>query len=228
VSPRAQRKAARRPVVLWGGTGQAKVLREALDPGRFEVVAVFDRDPAVQSPFDDVPIVHGVEGFARWLAGVKRPARVTAFVAIGGERGEDRLEIQRRLAAAGLTIGSVVHPKAFVARDATLGEGAQILALAGVCTGARLGAACIVNTAATVDHECVLGDGVHVAPGAHLAGCVTVGSFAMIGTGASVLPRVTIGARATVGAGAVVLEDVADGATVVGNPARPIERTRTA
>jgi acetyltransferase-like isoleucine patch superfamily enzyme len=47
---------------------------------------------------------------------------------------------------------------------------------------------------------------------------------AALGTGAIVLPGVTIGAGATVGAGAVVTRDVADGATVVGNPARPLIR----
>ena len=215
-------------IVFWGGTGQAKVLREALDPATTRVIAVFDRRPDVPSPFPDVPIFRGDAGFRAWRAAIEAPERVTAFVAIGGDRGADRLELQRMLAAAGLAIGSVVHPRAFVARDAVLGEGAQILALAGVAAQARLGAACIVNTGATVDHECVLGDGVHIAPGAHLAGCVEVGAFAMIGTGAVVLPRVRIGERAMVGAGAVVLKDVAAGATVVGNPARPIERTRPA
>ncbi|MGH7537098.1 MAG: acyltransferase [Gemmatimonadales bacterium] len=47
---------------------------------------------------------------------------------------------------------------------------------------------------------------------------------AAVGTGAVILPGVTIGAGAIVGAGAVVTKDVPDGETVVGNPARPIER----
>lgn len=47
---------------------------------------------------------------------------------------------------------------------------------------------------------------------------------ASIGSGAVVLPGVTIGAGAMVGAGAVVVRDVPDGATVVGNPAREIQR----
>lgn len=48
---------------------------------------------------------------------------------------------------------------------------------------------------------------------------------ASIGANAVVLPGLTIGAGAMVGAGAVVTKDVPPGATVVGNPARPIERT---
>lgn len=45
---------------------------------------------------------------------------------------------------------------------------------------------------------------------------------AAIGSGATVLGGVRIGSGATVGAGAVVTRDVEPGATVAGNPARPI------
>jgi serine O-acetyltransferase len=52
----------------------------------------------------------------------------------------------------------------------------------------------------------------------------TIGPGARIGTGAKVLGDVKVGENASVGANAVVLEDVAPGATVVGVPARPVER----
>jgi UDP-2-acetamido-3-amino-2,3-dideoxy-glucuronate N-acetyltransferase len=47
---------------------------------------------------------------------------------------------------------------------------------------------------------------------------------ASIGTSATILGGVTVGERAMVGAGSVVTSDVADGATVAGNPARPLPR----
>ena len=48
---------------------------------------------------------------------------------------------------------------------------------------------------------------------------------ASIGSNATIICGVTIGARAIVGAGAVVTGDVPDGATVAGNPARPIAKS---
>lgn len=87
---------------------------------------------------------------------------------------------------------------------------------------AQLGEACIANHRAVADHECVLGNGVHLAPGATLCGCVRLGNNVMIGAGAVVLPRVKIGENTIVGAGAVVVRDLPAGVVVAGNPARII------
>ena len=207
------------PVVMWGAAGQAKVLADCLPPD-FAIVALFDNDSARRSPFDGVPIYHGKEGFARWRS--TESHQVWFLVAIGGDRGRDRLEIQRFLTSSGLRAYTAIHAAAFVSPSAALGRGCQILPHANVCAGASLGDACIVNTAATVDHECRLEDGVHIAPGATLTGLVNVGACALVGAGAVILPRLRIGRDAVVGAGAVVTHDVPDGAIVAGVPAVPV------
>jgi sugar O-acyltransferase (sialic acid O-acetyltransferase NeuD family) len=204
-------------VVFWGAGGQARVLRELCDDAR--LVALFDNDVGVVSPFADVPLFHGRDGFERWRASW-RGGVVHCLVAVGGERGLERVALQREMERAGLVPMIARHRTAFVAASAQLGAGTQILAQAAVAVDAVLGLACIVNTGATIDHECRLGDGVHLAPGAHLAGCVQIGDGAFLGVGAAVLPRVRIGAGARVGAGAVVTRDVPAGVTFVGNPAR--------
>lgn len=51
---------------------------------------------------------------------------------------------------------------------------------------------------------------------------VRIGADVWIGGGAVILPGITIGEGAIIGAGSVVTRDVAPGATVAGNPARPV------
>jgi sugar O-acyltransferase (sialic acid O-acetyltransferase NeuD family) len=209
-----------KPLIFWGATGQARVLRDALTDSDATLVAIFD-NRNVQSPFIDVPIFHGKNGFDEWASGYRGAQPVHACVAVGGDKGADRLELLQWLDERGYPPLTVVHPRAYVATDAVLGRGCQVLVLAAVCAAAKLGEAVIVNTAASIDHDCIVGDGVHVGPGARLAGEVIVDECAFIGTGAIVLPRVRIGARAIIGAGAVVTTDIPKDAIVTGNPAKP-------
>lgn len=208
-------------IVLWGARGHAKVLRELITLIGFELVALFDNDPGVPAPFDGVPLHYGKQGFEHWLTNSSEPD-IACLVAIGGARGVARLEIQRYMQSRKLRPAIAIHPTAFVAGDAVLGAGTQILAHSSLCANVTLGEACIVNTASSVDHECILGNGVHIAPGATVAGCVRIGDHSLVGLGANVLPRITIGANATVGAGSVVTRDVPDNTVVYGNPATVI------
>jgi sugar O-acyltransferase (sialic acid O-acetyltransferase NeuD family) len=212
-------------VVFWGGTGHAKVLRELIQHFNCELVAVFDNNPLVPPPFVDVPLYYGVEGFRKWREG-HEGEDISFFVTIGGAHGRDRLNLQRFLQQQQLEPGIAIHPTAFVAANVKVSKGSQILAHATVCTEVRMGEACILNSSSSVDHECVLGNGVHIGPGATLAGCVSVADCSFVGVGAVVLPRIRIGSDVIVGAGSVVTKDIADGKVVCGNPARVLRENK--
>lgn len=219
IHPRLNRP--RPEVILWGGTGQAKVVRPIIEHYGGRVVAVFDDTPGLRSPFRDVPIFTGWEGFERWIE--RHDASTLGFsIAIGNPHGRVRLQLHDRLTALGLEAVTVAHPTAFVSESATLGDGTQIMPGAIVHEEAVIGRQCIVNTRAGVDHECELQDGVEIAPGATLCGLVRVETAGWVCAGATVLPRIRIGADAIVGAGAVVINHVPPATKVVGVPARRI------
>ncbi|UCF93500.1 MAG: NeuD/PglB/VioB family sugar acetyltransferase [Desulfobacterales bacterium] len=211
-------------MIFWGATGQAKVLRECMQGSGLELVALFDNDAQVRSPFANVPIYYGVRGFDEWLKTRASSDPLGFLVAIGGDKGRDRVAIQEYLAASGCTALRAIHPSAVISASVTIGAGSQILANATISVEADIASACIINTGAIVDHECRIAAGVHIGTGAKLAGCVEVEPYATVYTGAVVLPRIRIGPGAIVGAGAVVVEDVPAYTVVAGNPARVIKK----
>ena len=151
--------------------------------------------------------------------------RATTFV-VGIGDNVVRADAYERGLRAGLVPESVVHPTATLLGECTIGAGSQICAGAVIGVNATVGINCIVNTAATIDHDNVLGDHASVGPGAHLAGRVTVGSYTHVGIGASINEGLAVGAHCLVAAGAAVVTELPDGARVAGVPARPMESKR--
>jgi sugar O-acyltransferase (sialic acid O-acetyltransferase NeuD family) len=210
--------------VLWGSAGHAKVLADIIVLQGGEVIAIFDNNENIKSCLVDVPIFYGETGFKKWVKIQPLPLLVNAGVAIGGCNGVARQEIALLLANSGLMLPSLIHNSAVVSGAALIGMGAQILANSVVAAGAVLGDFCIINNSVNIDHECNIGNGVHVAPGAVLCGCVTVGDYSMIGAGSVILPRISIGRNVMVGAGSVVTRNVPDNIVVAGNPANFIRK----
>jgi len=145
-------------------------------------------------------------------------------VVLGFGAAQGRADAVRAIEAAGLALPTLVHSSAHVAPSATLAAGVQVLPNAAIGPNARVGLGGLINTGAIVEHDVSVGDFSVVDPGAVLTGRVRVGDSVEIGSGAVLIPDVEVGGDATVGAGAVVTRPVPDGVTVVGVPARPLDR----
>jgi sugar O-acyltransferase (sialic acid O-acetyltransferase NeuD family) len=210
----------KKDLIIWGATGQCIVLEEFLNTD-YNIIAVFDRNKDILSPIINVPIYHNEDEFLHFI---KQKTNLHFIVAIGGQYGTARVEISNKLEALGLKAINAIHPKAAIASNATIGIGVQILINATIAAKATIGNYCIINSSASIDHECVLEEGVHIAPGATLAGCVTVGKNSFIGTGATILPRIKIGENTTIGAGAVVIKNIPANCVAYGVPAKIIKQ----
>ncbi|MCA9060326.1 MAG: acetyltransferase [Planctomycetaceae bacterium] len=211
-------------VILFGGGGHAKVLIDAIhshaEPLRCVIV---DVDSATwDGEVLGIPVVGGDDRIGELLQ-----EDFTRFViAMGGIR---QIHLRKQLfdaaESAGLEAWTVAHDRATVSRFATVEAGAQLMAGCVVNPSAYIGLNTIINTNAVVEHDCVIGSHVHIAPSACLAGAVRVGDMAHIGAGAVVRENITIGPRAVIGAGAVVVRDVPPDTVVVGVPAQKIRRS---
>ncbi len=204
---------------IMGAGGHGRVVLDLILESRgMEPAGFFDQRTGGEGPCgwpilgDETSLVENWPGFG--LDGV--------VVAIGDNRARRR--IFERLAVAGIPLVSPIHRRAQVSRFARIGAGTVVCAGAVVGPGAVIGDNCIINTGASVDHDCRVKDHAHICPGAVLAGSVTVGEEAMLGTGTVVIPGITIGNRTITGAGSVIIRDLPDDLVVAGVPARLIRR----
>lgn len=117
---------------------------------------------------------------------------------------------------------NAIHPSAVISSSAKLGDGIMIAANATLNPLVEIGKGVICNTSTSIDHECIIGDFTHIAPGAVLCGNVTIGRSSFIGANSVIRQGITIGSNVIIGAGTVVVKNVPDGATLVGNPARSL------
>lgn len=82
-----------------------------------------------------------------------------------------------------------------------------------------------LHSDAVLGRNCSVGPGVMIgARGLGRKGVPVIGNNVYIGVGAKVLGSVQIGNNVRIGANTVVLSDVPDGATVVGSPARIVQK----
>lgn len=75
---------------------------------------------------------------------------------------EFRLSWLERIEKAGGKPATLVHPSAYISPRAHVSEGCVVLPGAILNTGTRIGKGCIINLGATVDHDVIIEDGVHL------------------------------------------------------------------
>ena len=205
-------------LLIAGAGGHARVVADAaLATGRFTQVSFLDDrcpESATPSPW---PII----GRLSDLGAICQD--FDSFIPAFGD-ARLRLELLEKALAVGIDCESIVHPRATLSPYASVGVGSILCAGSIVAVGAAIGDGCIINTAATVDHDCSLGRGVNVCPGAHIAGSVAIGARTWLGIGAVAKQGIQIGADVVVGAGAVCVANIRDGVTVVGVPAREVNK----
>ena len=113
--------------------------------------------------------------------------------------------------------------------EVSIGEGSLLCPFTCLTSNIKIGKFFHANIYSYVAHDCVIGDYVTFAPGVKCNGNIHIEDHAYIGTGAVIKQGtpdqpLVIGKGAIVGMGAVVTKSVPAGVTVVGNPARILEK----
>jgi len=206
-----------KPLVIWGASGHARVVAETLRlTGQYNIYGFLD----------NVNLERKGESFcgSRILGGNEQLDTLITLgvhhLVFGFGDCQARLNFAPQVKEKGFELATLIHPTAIISPDATIAPGSFVAPAAVVNTGSRIGENVIINTCASVDHDCDIKAGSHICPGVHLGGHVVVGQGTWVGIGAAVRDHIVIGKGSVIGAGAVVIDDIPDGVVAYGVPAR--------
>ncbi len=115
---------------------------------------------------------------------------------------------------------TVIHPRAYVSPQSSVGRGSVILGGTMVGVDVRIGNWVTLLQNVTLSHDDVVEDCCIVTCGATCSGRVQIGYNCFIGTNVAIVDGARVGRRCLIGAGALIRHDVPDGEIWVGNPGR--------
>lgn len=201
-------------LLIIGASGHGRVLADiAIRMKKWKSIAYLDDNESIKSTM-------GIEIIGKSNDVYKYINDYDIFVGIGSNT--IRQKIQEKLESMHANIPVLIHPSSVIGLNVEIKSGTSIMAGAVINCCSNIGKGCIINTGATIDHDNIIEDYVHISPGAHLAGSVRVGKGNWLGAGCIIINDKSIIAGCKLGAGAVVNRNITEVGTYVGVPARRI------
>ena len=167
-------------LILIGGGGHCRSCIDVIEStGKYEIFGIIDRPVRNMSDVLGYPIIGTDDDL---------PALVKAghsfLVTIGHiESPEIRVKLFETLQQLNAKIVTVISPRAYVSRFASIGRGTIIMHNAFVNAGATVGKNCIINTNSLIEHDVSIGDHNHISTGAIINGGVRIGPKCFLGSG---------------------------------------------
>ena len=159
----------------------------------------------------------------------KKITAAKKYVLIAIANSQVREKIALRLEQDAIALWTVQADNVVLMDNIELAAGAALSPFVSITSNIKIGKCFHANLYSYVEHDCVIGDFVTFAPGVKCNGNIHIEDHAYIGSGAVIKQGtpdqpLVIGKGAVVGMGAVVTKSVPAGVTVVGNPARILEK----
>lgn len=144
-------------LVILGNGGYSKTLQDVAEQLGYDILAVLD----------DKDEHHPLSCFSTYLSNTTNTTEEdTVEFAVAFGNNEFRLSWIDKLQSAGAKLATLIHPTAYISPRASIAPGVVILPHAIINTNTTINRGCIINIGSMVDHDVILEEGVHLAPGA--------------------------------------------------------------
>lgn len=205
-------------MIVIGAKGHAKEIFEVLNENKLlEPLYFFDNynkndnttifDRTILKSFKDVEIVFSDS--KKFCIGVGNP-----YV---------RFSLAQKFINRGGSLESIISKRALIGKITNFQIGVNIMPFSALYNYSKIGKGVLINSFASVHHDCEVGDFTELSPGSRILGRSKVGAFCSVGANSVVLPDLEICDNVIIGAGAVVTKSIFQPGTYLGIPAKKIE-----
>lgn len=147
-----------------------------------------------------------------------------AFIAVGNNI--IRKKLTQYVLKLGFKLVNAISIHSKLSEYLSLGKGIAVMPGAIINADSIIGDGVIINTNASIDHDCKVGSFVHIAPGSAVSGSTIIEEGAFLGTGTKVIDNVHIGKNTIIGAGGVVVKNIPSNCIAVGLPAKVVKNLK--
>ncbi|MGH8213731.1 MAG: acetyltransferase [Rhodanobacteraceae bacterium] len=207
-------------LVLVGSGEFAQIACEYFDhDSDYDVVAfAVERDYLHQTELLGRPVVAWEE-----LQQTHPPGEVELFIAIpASQLNRLRARFHAEAKLRGYRFATYISSRAFVWRNAQIGENCFIFEGNVVQPFVRIGNDCVLWSGNHIGHRSVIHDHVFIASHAVVSGYCEIGARSFIGVNATFKDGVKVAEDNVIGAGALVTHDTEPGRVYVGSPAQAV------
>lgn len=208
----------KKKVIVVGAGGHAKVVIDTLKLMNREILGLIDSSKELHGKTVlDIPVI-GDDSELEKVSPID--VEIVCGIASTG-LPTVRKKVIEKIKKSDFTFAKVIHPSAVISSSAILSEGVQVMAGAIIQADTKIYTNSIINTSSCVEHDCIIGNYVHIAPKSIIAGYSKIGDISHVGLGARVLQNIILGDETVVGAGSTVTKSFSKGKiTLIGTPAK--------
>jgi len=177
-------------IIILGDGGHAKSCCDVIElEKKYKILGLVTNKVKKKKAFNNYPIL-GTDKDLKLL----RKKSAYAFVAIGHVKDNSvRKRLYKKLKELKFNIPKIISPLSYVSKNSKILNGTIVMHGAIVNAGSFINKNCIINTKSLIEHDCIIDENSHIAPGAIVNGHTRIGKNTFIGSNSVIKQEIKIG-----------------------------------
>jgi len=188
-------------ILLIGGGGHCKSVIDVIEQeGQFKIIGIIDKAELLGSDVLGYSVI-GVDSDLKDLSKKYSYALVTIGQIKSSKLRKGLFDLAKK---TGFTLPSIISPRAYISKNAIIGNGVVVMHDVLINANALIGDNCIINSKALIEHDTKIFEHCHISTNATINGGVVIESGCFIGSGAVIRDSISIKKNSFIKAGSLI------------------------